>query len=197
MDGLSITFPSHYCNDCVEQPTTPIFPELRDFLGHRTSRFKITTIPDKLLWFDWVHGKQGFQCSVWERSRQMRMAWSPYDFGRKFLHETSTSLDSLVIIMNKTCYPTHTKHVAWKKNKFSLVSLRFGSFCLYIIIWSTLKNAEISTYQWDAAITIKPNKCGTGFRQQVMRKLFSKAENMVVQYYAMAKHLTDLPPEIT
>lgn len=30
-----------------------------------------------------------------------------------------------------------------------------------------------------------------------MRKLFSKTENMVVQYYAMAKHLTDLPPEIT
>ena len=30
-----------------------------------------------------------------------------------------------------------------------------------------------------------------------MRKLFSKAENMVVQYYAMAKHLTDLPPEMT
>jgi hypothetical protein len=60
-----------------------------------------------------------------------------------------------------------------------------------------LRNEEIGTYQAGDAITKKPNKCDIGSRQEVMRKLFSEAENIVFQNYAMAKHLIVLPPEVT
>lgn len=43
----------------------------------------------------------------------------------------------------------------------------------------------------------KPNKCGSKFRKQGMKKLFSEAENMVLNIIPMAKHLIDPPPRIT
>lgn len=108
-DGLRITFPSHCCTDCVRWPVTSISPELSDSLRHRSSRWKTRTIPETLLcWLgSW---EAGFSVLRLGNIQTNDNRWATLWFWKKV--EISTSLDSLVTTMNRTSYPTHSKHVA-------------------------------------------------------------------------------------